>query len=1112
MAVTVTGLRLFGDDRDVVALDALVRLSPGALTARYRVARRSGNVDDAAADVVVLGGDVFDTVVVTRLRDAGVSIVAVDSDDVVIADGLLVAVATRSVVETHAPVEVLFVVDAGRAPATGLLLEQLALLGRHDARVAAFADGRVVVRVAAPPWWLFSRVVDGDVDGVRVLLSSSPSPSTTPSPLYVEHGRRHPLATTLTSALRTASQVGLLWRTGALERVSGAWDERGLDDALRPELPATTTSTTTTTTPLTERFTVRLRLGPADPGSDEPELFVVPASSLPRLQGLVDSASADEIERVHVGRIGDDLGRPAYVVRELVRPGTPRLGARLQTLLATPGYTRSSTTGGLDGLYLPVGRRLLPVVRPAALRELLGLASDDAGVVIVDEDSAGLHLTRVTSLDLSPLSTVTSFALTDRRRVYDRLLEGLVLSWPGVELQRPAREAAVTARRAPVAPPPRPVLERLAPVAPSLVVRHDDTPADRLALQQEEQAHQIAAIAAPDDVEAWTRLTAIKSVLLSDDVVESAAAALFLQATPAPATVMALSSALASASSPALSSSSSSSSSSVLLELVTLDAPDHVSAVRLCVEVLVLLAARDRGEHGVLDDDLLQQATRVLMRDSLPVPRRLQWTTLLALARHNNDAIGLTRAREMVLGALNTRGLTEALDLPRFVRTQLAFAGVDAAVASPVRVHSEQLVVLERGLLRLVPEPLSVGDGTAAVLKTIFASGIARLGGAARPILQAVEAELPAHDGPIQGLLRLYLARIGFSMTRDVVDNDEARALWKQEAQQVLALSRLEDRRAAEWLMKRSSWLRVDVVNDTPPGLRASLARKVADAVAGEDVDVAAVIRDVRSQPGSYDFELAAAVEGLLQVALRSGRDDVIVAATDEAIRAAGGVRILAYRARVLGACVRAAAVVHADSMISRCLDDVAAIASDAQLPSIRDLLLAIRPALLALRRVGASEAARRFILAFVPLTHQVATETGPLAAALAEGAAQLGEHELAEQLLQQALERVWVPSISHIDRYEAGMATLTALAHWPHQARFQHVERFIDRLGAFTDTFTTSRWFPTHQLLIAERIVDCLADDSTVRSDTLQAWLDDDEARVRRRIVTDWRAASATD
>jgi hypothetical protein len=243
---------------------------------------------------------------------------------------------------------------------------------------------------------------------------------------------------------------------------------------------------------------------------------------------------------------------------------------------------------------------------------------------------------------------------------------------------------------------------------------------------------------------------------------------------------------------------------------------------------------------------------------------------------------------------------------------------------------------------------------------------------------------------------------------------------------------------------------------------------------------------------------------------LLSGRDDVIAQSATEARDAAAHVRILAHRARLLGVCVRAAAIVDDRALVEACLDDVSAIAGDKNVPSVRDLLLAIRPALMALRRVGATDAARRFLSAFVPLTTSFGRETGPLSAALAQGFLQLGDHDMANSLLERALERVWLPNTAHIDRFEAGLAVVGTLVHWPADERFRLVERFVERLDMFTDTFTTSRWFPTHQLLLAERIVDTLVDDRTVRSDALQGWLDEDEARVRRRILLDWRLQMA--
>jgi hypothetical protein len=58
-----------------------------------------------------------------------------------------------------------------------------------------------------------------------------------------------------------------------------------------------------------------------------------------------------------------------------------------------------------------------------------------------------------------------------------------------------------------------------------------------------------------------------------------------------------------------------------------------------------------------------------------------------------------------------------------------------------------------------------------------------------------------------------------------------------------------------------------------------------------------------------------------------------------------------------------------------------------------------------------------------------------------------------------------------------------------------------------FRDTFTASRWFDTHRILMFEAIVDSLADSRTRHSDRVQGFLDHEEHALRRRIVRDWSA-----
>jgi hypothetical protein len=374
-------------------------------------------------------------------------------------------------------------------------------------------------------------------------------------------------------------------------------------------------------------------------------------------------------------------------------------------------------------------------------------------------------------------------------------------------------------------------------------------------LQLQERTLQTQVLEAIEDVDLWNRLARVKVALARDDGVETLATAVFLGATVPETTLARL-----------VKEGPS------LIELVTIDQPTHLQAIRLCTEVLLLLRTRPNDHTsltGDLDDDILQQATRILLREGIPIPRRLQWATLLAIARHFSDPIGLTRAKEAVLGALNSRGLTEALDLPRFVRSAVALAGMDDDdTAQGARARAEQLVVVERCLAQLVPNASSMSDSRGALLKAIFGHGLARLGGPARRILATVDDELPAHDAPVQMLLRLYSARVAFVLTRGPDDEQHIGHgdAWKSDVQQVLqSAARPEDRRVAEWLIKRSAWLRADQAIETPTGLRPSLLRLLKGATdaaaAGTRVDVARVIADVRAVQREVALDPPAPVE-----------------------------------------------------------------------------------------------------------------------------------------------------------------------------------------------------------------------------------------------------------
>ena len=73
------------------------------------------------------------------------------------------------------------------------------------------------------------------------------------------------------------------------------------------------------------------------------------------------------------------------------------------------------------------------------------------------------------------------------------------------------------------------------------------------------------------------------------------------------------------------------------------------------------------------------------------MPRRLAWTVLAGWHHHARDRLGVTRAKEALLGGINERGVSELHDLPRFVRYALTREGDEGDLRrGDVRGHVER--------------------------------------------------------------------------------------------------------------------------------------------------------------------------------------------------------------------------------------------------------------------------------------------------------------------------------------------------------------------------------------------------------------------------------------
>jgi hypothetical protein len=96
------------------------------------------------------------------------------------------------------------------------------------------------------------------------------------------------------------------------------------------------------------------------------------------------------------------------------------------------------------------------------------------------------------------------------------------------------------------------------------------------------------------------------------------------------------------------------------------------------------------------------------------------------------------------------------------------------------------------------------------------------------------------------------------------------------------------------------------------------------------------------------------------------------------------------------------------------------------------------------------------------------------LLAALAGAQYRVGAHDAARTALDDVLTAlvIAVPS-SFADRFALATALLDAVQVWPRSERDSVIDEIDARRAMFGDTFTTARYFATHELLVAEHIVD---------------------------------------
>lgn len=1100
------GLRLTGDARDLAPLRTLVDVAPSLLDAAWTEITAEGKPGSlivsakldakTAATLQSRGCDV----VRVRSNKASVTVTPLiegkDSENWPQATGRdagTLLEALRPVRAHGDPVveEAVFWVPV-ESPGAQRTVERLLALGRDDVTVCEWDErGQrvLVLRAPNPPMYLLMRAREEPHEGVRAFARVEGG-------LWIEWGYEHPLPAVAARTLAKASRSAFVDHTGRWRIAPSPWSERSIFDAVIPTMDAARVDLEKSEGE--SRFTVHLRLAYAPEGP--PELWLLDPSQFAALESFIEVSTAEEVARFTVARMESPRG-VLYVLREMVRPNASRLGMRVSDLLEQRGYARLAAT---DNLYLPVGRRLAPVMRRDELRKLLGL--DRAQAVIVHEDTDGIALYSLINVDEVPLSRWVDYVATDRRYAIDRMMETMVFELPGVSIAaRPKVEREKKSKASDDGPsdarPPTPVRTVRRPVAntpePTAAVEISEDEA-RLREQARELEAKIA-VGGCDDAASWRELGEIKSKLRqSEEAAQCFEAAMFHGAFDGETA--------GSLAALRRKSINAKGTPEELVELAVRRVLIPAEASLLGAGALEALARND----GTFDM-IAQQVVQRFSEPDLPVSRRLAWLLLSSVSRRANDRLGLTRSKEKLLGGLNERGLHEVYDLPGFVRFHLALdAGPADGIGSSSR--ADQIAALESLWAKAMATQIKDLDANASFVRLLFAVGFTRVGaaGRAKDLVSQVEQELPAFDAgagavgdPNPILFRLYMARLAHMATQGSAES------WEREVESIMnAVPEARRRDRAELFRKRSEWLR----SGTPTEIRPSWQHRAAeDALKAGEADPPTLpdaIAKVFEAPALFDHERTDAIERALKASLRTGNEQVLGAALDAATPRLDAIAILGHRASAIGACLQAAATLGDAPAVERLLDRIVTLASTPdQTLSVRDLLLAVNPGIAALRKMGAGDAAGRLLDALSPIATKSSRDALRLRSSLAEGFLQLKEGERALELLDSTMDDTLTGTLDYNGRFDAMSAALTAMRRWPVSARASRCDKVFDVIESFGDNFTTRKFYATYKLLVLEKLIDAVTDEVTLRSDKIRTFLEGEEQVVRRKVLADWRS-----
>lgn len=971
-----------------------------------------------------------------------------------------------------APGLVLFITPRAHLAA---LCGELLRLGCDRQELQVLPDGRGIVRVREPPYYVVARASEGGE--LHAFVPVRPGHEG----IWVALGYSHPMAADLEAPETGALLIG---PDGRFESVPlEKWTP--LDHVIVPSgLPIVSAHQPTEVPRIEVRLSL-LSLG----RRDEPSLWLLP-DGLSQVESLVRHAPEAALEAVLFAVAGD-------LVVLKARPG------REKSVGALPGapYARLND---LPNLYAPVGHTIEPPISRERVRDWL--AADPDALVWLTPKGESFTRHSLPEAVFHPLTEWVDYiidasapALTawERSATFDfddfvgaDVLLGTPREWPD-DAKAPAPASASTSKR-PARRAERPAARevRTANASTSEVRRVEPSQLEQAVHLEETAFLELDAAAdSPERRDAWLRLARLYQAAAHAREAGLAWGHAAWESTGPDAADVAR--AWAEAASMPLSG------------LLQLSAPSQ-EQVRFAVAHL--LAAAESNDSRARAT--LSEAQSWLDKHDESLDVRALWLGRYAVAKlAGADTLALARARDRVLARLR-RGLSLERDVPRFLRA--VGPGTSRDAARVTRVSQQLEVVLKafdetprkRSAIE-APWPLS-----RAYVGLEFAWGFARLGDVRRA-RALEEAALKALDtkSTVHGVLtRAYQARIAQASEGLPPDAplppEHGAALNGLEA---FARFRVDRLRQASTVLEPQE--RLD-----PFGL---FKRLNAD-VRGEELAALREVHDASALAAAIEERAAAAtdeqlpaeerarlLDGLLDFLLQLP-ESVALPLLQRFVSVAEG---LPGRLRtvVLEDALKVAGHFGRGPLVRQLVMSLASLLSELGAEGAVEVGAALSAGVRSMRRVGLRDEAAELLQRAAAVLKGDDARALTARLSLAAGFAYLSRLDAASPIFDEALTRLpnekeWgLP-----DRLKLARAAARALANAPTDFALPRLLRLTVLIPSLTDSFSTNDFFCLSVIDFADTMVVGHVGEDLTLSELTRSFLEEDEYLVRRRVHRD--------